>query len=139
MQRRAIGQQFRNARGGREHLLKIIQHEQASVRVQECFELLEQDRRLYGLQAERLSDGGEDETWIEQRRERNEEDLSEVLPYTRRDLESQARFPHPARTGKRDQTHRILKEQLPKSVHFLCSPEQGGEWRRQVGFGHDRP
>ena len=97
---------------------------------QVLFEVFEQGLRLSFFQAKHAGNGRGNESRVEKRGERDEEDLGEILNQARSDLQSQAGFPNTARTSERYQAYLGVTEKLLKCVHLPFAPEKGREWSR---------
>ena len=111
-------------------MLKIVKHEQEMSLLQVRFELLGQGLRPSFFQSEHPGDGGGNESRVEKRGERNEEDIGEIFKQASSDLQSQAGFPNTARTSKRYQAYSGTAEKLLECVHLPFAPEKGREWSR---------
>ena len=94
------------------------------------FELLGQGLRPSFFQSEHPGDGGGNESRVEKRGERDEEDIGEVLTQANSDLQSQASFPHTARTSERYQAYLGVTEKLLECVYLSFAPYKWCEWSR---------
>ncbi len=118
-------------------MLKIVKHEQEMSLLQVRFELLGQGLRPSFFQSEHPGDGGVNESRVEKRGERDEEDLDEILNQARSDLQSQAGFPNTARTSERYQAYPGAAEKLLECVHLLFAPYKWCEWSWQMVFASE--
>src|SRR5260370_21378710 len=97
---------------------------------QVLFEPLGSCLRLSFFQSENPGDGLGNKSRVENRGERDEEDIGEIRNQARSDLQSQAGFPNTARTSERYQTYPGVTEKLLDCVHLPFAPYKWREWSR---------
>src|SRR5262249_51189734 len=119
--------------GSRNDLLEVVEDQQEVLLMEEG--LHERKNRMTArlLQSQRVGDGGQDERWIPQRREREEQhSTGGRLNRAGRHLERQAGFAHPRRPRQGDQADVRALQQLRDSPRLLRPPDQWSRWHREV-------
>ena len=135
------GQQLARQRGGFQHLLEVVQHQQKPFVLEVVLHAL--DERLVPAlpHVERLRDGRDDQRGVGEGGERHEEDaVLELIQEISRRLQRQAGLARAPRTGEGKEAH--LGSHKPPSdlLHLpLASDERGGLHGQVVRAALERP